>query len=413
MCVTRFDSLRLPGYTCSLADGSPLATSMRGTRPARRRRALPVESAPRQLSWRDVAAGMMLVNGVLEKRAVGGRASLERGLLRRAQSTWMPQAPELELLFMTSCAQDEDQPAPTWWAPAQQQQPQRPPTTAPVLPTVLWRCYRGQDRLGQSLWRKTGALLATLHARFPRKSFYLKLDSDTMVFPHALLRFLQALHSGSPRARPLYFGSNRIAARTYFGGALFASAPWRQLERAVVRASLEGALTTARHNRSGLACESDGASYAQGGAYGFSWSALRALVGATGGARTDTAAGASSAAGAPSGSRLRLGDGARLGDGRRLLGSGRRLSASMSSRASARLSATASGAGHARERPVDPSDAPCLSAVAQAVAQYTQRERPQLFEDEAVGLCMHLHRVRRASRRASRLAPRPLGPMGG
>eukprot|EP00900_Chrysochromulina_parva_P012992 jgi/Chrpa1/21694/Chrysochromulina_OHIO_Genome00001102-RA len=177
------------------------------------------------LSWRDVAAGTMFVEGVLKNNPPGGRASLERGLLERAQSTWMLQAPELELLFMTSCEaalaahdRDKDQPAPSWWEVAKQRLQQRlQQPTAPALPKIQWRCYGGPETLGKSLWRKTGALLATLYARFPQKSFYLKLDSDTMVFPRALLRFLQALHSNNPRARPLYFGSNRIASKTYFG----------------------------------------------------------------------------------------------------------------------------------------------------------------------------------------------------
>ena len=326
------------------------------------------------LSWRDVAAGTMFVEGVLKNNPPGGRASLERGLLERAQSTWMLQAPELELLFMTSCEaalaahdRDKDQPAPSWWEVAKQRLQQRlQQPTAPALPKIQWRCYGGPETLGKSLWRKTGALLATLYARFPQKSFYLKLDSDTMVFPRALLRFLQALHSNNPRARPLYFGSNRIASKTYFGQdryGLFLSDPWKALEASRAEAS---AYTLSEHrplsagrrrkalgggaaesplgsNHKGV-CQSRNVSYAQGGAYGFSQSALRALVGIqTRGALVGTHRGG----------------------------------------------AVAGTTQDTREPGTS-----CLEAVAAAVAQYRGNDTPLLFEDEAVGLCMYLHRVR-------------------
>ena len=328
------------------------------------------------LSWRDVAAGTMFVEGVLKNNPPGGRASLERGLLERAQSTWMLQAPELELLFMTSCEaalaahyRDKDQPAPSWWEVAKQQLQQRlQQQTAPALPKIQWRCYGGPEKLGKSLWRKTDALLATLHARFPQKSFYLKLDSDTMVFPRALLRFLQALHSNNPRARPLYFGSDRIAAKTYFGQgrhSLFLSDPWRALDGSSAEASAYplseyrplsagrrrraqgggGAESPVWSNHTGV-CQSQNVSYAQGGAYGFSQSAMRALVG----------------------TQRR---GAFVGMGTHREGS------------------VAGTTQDTREPGTS-----CLEAVAAAVAQYRGTDSPLLFEDEAVGLCMYLHRVR-------------------
>jgi len=318
------------------------------------------------LSWRDVAAGTMFVEGVLKNNPPGGRASLERGLLERAQSTWMLQAPELELLFMTSCEaalaahdRDEDQPAPSWWEVAKQRLQQRlQQPTAPALPKIQWRCYGGPETLGKSLWRKTGALLATLYARFPQKSFYLKLDSDTMVFPRALLRFLQALHSNNPRARPLYFGSNRIASKTYFGQdryGLFLSDPWKALEASRAEASAYALsehrpLSAGRRrkaqgggaaesplgsNHKGV-CQSRNVSYAQGGAYGFSQSALRALVG------TQTR-------------------GALVGTHR-------------------------GGAVAGTTQDTREPGTSCLEAVAAAVAQYRGNDTPLLFEDEAVGL---------------------------
>ena len=198
------------------------------------------------LSWRDVAAGTMFVEGVLKNNPPGGRASLERGLLERAQSTWMLQAPELELLFMTSCEaalaahyRDKDQPAPSWWEVAKQQLQQRlQQQTAPALPKIQWRCYGGPEKLGKSLWRKTDALLATLHARFPQKSFYLKLDSDTMVFPRCCASCRHSIATtrvlapstlvpiASLPRRTLDKGGTASSSRIH-GGHSRGRAPWR------------------------------------------------------------------------------------------------------------------------------------------------------------------------------------------
>ena len=263
-CTTSADSLRLP-FTCALADGRPLAASL-PERPSPSVRTHKVE-------WSDVAAGIMLNNGVLrEGSAAGGRAGLERALLLRSRGTWMPQASGLDILLLASCPRGspatssgdgetyERAPSPSWF-----------PADA-ALPTMHWRCFRGRERLGSSLWRKTGALLTVLHRTFPAKRLFLKIDSDTMLMPRALLAFLRALHGSTPRGVPLYFGSNRISSKRRFcsGRACLLSTPqWR---------ALAGGNGSSSSESDGF-CESREASYAQGGAYGFDRRALAALVG--------------------------------------------------------------------------------------------------------------------------------------
>ena len=186
---------------------------------------------------------------------------------------------------------------------------------ASALPTLHWQCFHGKDRLGVSLWRKTAALLASLHAHLPAKRFYLKIDSDTLLLPNSLIRFLHSLNAVQPqpplRRTPLYFGSNRISSKRLFcpgRGCLLQSRTWRQLELAIAppnghandtktttaKATTAKATTMRRRSTASLAfssspssvaaasaqpsCGSDVASYAQGGAYGFDRAALDLLV---------------------------------------------------------------------------------------------------------------------------------------
>ena len=327
MCTAAFDELGAP-FTCALADGRPLHMSLPPAAAHRGRTAKAVAAA-RALTWRDVAAGMMLNNGVLREGHAGGRAGLERELLLRAARSWMPQAAGLDLLLMASCGGDrattgggrvtELRRAPAWLSGAIAD-------ANGAMPSLHWRCFLGKDRLGRSLWRKTGALLTEMERSFPSKRFYLKIDSDTILLPNALLAFLGALHALPSHHRPLYFGNNRIAQRRLFcssRGCLFNSAAWRAAEAAVAanRSSSSsgggggggGRLRTAP--RAPLGCGAP-PSYAQGGAYGFDRRAMAAFA----------------------------------------------------------------GGGE------------CLARAAAAVEAHTGST--ELFEDEAVGLCMALHRVR-------------------
>jgi hypothetical protein len=339
MCTSSVDSHRLP-FTCALADGQPLSAALASATPSRPR---PRRASSSQLSFPDVAVGTMLVAGAMRERVGGGRARLERELLMRARATWIRQAPGLRLLVLVSCGErlsheggeraDGSLMPPSWFS---------------GVPNCHWRCYRGRDRLGQSLWRKTSALLSSLLRVFPTQAFYLKIDSDTMLFPRSLMLFLRALHSlPTPRRGPgpgagVYFGSNRISQRRLFCDGercLFNSARWRELDARIADNRTTPLATVRRGRRSrGLAnaaaphdgfaggrghagdksgCELHaGASYAQGGAYGFDRRALSAFMDGSG----------------------------------------------------------------------------CMESVAAAAASHMHAE--DLFEDEAVGLCMHLHGVR-------------------
>ena len=279
-CTTSADALQLP-FTCSLATGQPLADAL-PSRPAALVRS-------HSITWSDVAAGIMLNNGVLrEGRAVGGRASLERELLLRSRRTWMPHAPGLDILLLASCRSEKpagsssraandnaDQPAPNpRWFPAGDE-------AGVGLPRMHWRCFNGRDRLGVSLWRKTGALLTVLHRTFPSKRLFLKVDSDTMLLPHALLSFLRALHGATPRGTPLYFGSNRIASHRRFchgRGCLLSTPRWHALAANLSSAGTHGGDAPRDGGGSSGYCQSSEASYAQGGAYGFDRRALGLLV---------------------------------------------------------------------------------------------------------------------------------------
>ena len=149
-CTSTAASLRLP-FTCDMADGRPLSES------------LPAKPAPNQrpqaLEWRHVAAGIMLNKGVVDVGRTGGRAQLERALLLRSRETWMPQAGAgLDILLLGSCPRATQGsandcravPTPAWF-PASDK-----------LPSMQWHCFHGRDKLGASLWRKTGALLTVL-----------------------------------------------------------------------------------------------------------------------------------------------------------------------------------------------------------------------------------------------------------
>ena len=311
MCTSRFDSLSLP-FTCSIARGRPLGDDM-PTHPN------PSNIRPHAITWEDVAAGIMLTAGVVNAARTGGRAALERELLLRSRRTWMPQAVGLDILLLSShasklappsapngggSAADWPLPAPPWF-----------PADA-TLPTMHWRGFYGRDKLGVSLWRKTGSLLTAMLRNFPsRKRLFLKIDSDTLLLPPALLAFLSALHGGTPKGVPLYFGSNRIASKTRFctgRNCFLRSWQWRALA-----ANITSRSGSSSSSGSTSFCESDEPSYAQGGAYGFDRRALTLLA----------------------------------------------------------------------------SDN-CLEKVFGAIAAFDKQPSPQLFEDEAVGLCMRLHNVR-------------------
>lgn len=168
---------------------------------------------------------------------------------------------------------------------------QREALTASNVVSVRHRCYRGADKLGQTLWRKTSVLLFSLSAEFPNKEYYLKMDSDALVsnpglhaesryectaslqmLPRSLLRFLQYTFSNTPRDFPIYFGNNRISS-----GRLFCVQPRCLLQSKPWSAFLQNQSIFSSSTRSEPYRVQDGVSYAQGGFYGFNRIALTAI----------------------------------------------------------------------------------------------------------------------------------------
>ena len=193
----------------------------------------------------------------------GARMKLESALLMRAQRTWMPQAPELEMLILSSCdASRSASVSPKWF------------TSRAGGPTLHFKCFTGVEKLGVSLWRKTATLLQTLVTLLPSKEFYIKMDSDALMLPNTVVRYLTFLSSNSPPAMPLYFGNNRISSREKFCSGkrcMFSSPAWLALQNTIN--------TTQWRSLHGNAYPPEGqASYAQGGFYGFNSLAIRTLV---------------------------------------------------------------------------------------------------------------------------------------
>ena len=89
------------------------------------------------------------------------------------------QAPLLDVLILASCPSTQAVARPPDWLDAANRR-----FGGGTGPSLRWRCYGGLDRLGQSLWRKTAALLQVIAVEFPKKEFYLKMDSDAMVRAH-------------------------------------------------------------------------------------------------------------------------------------------------------------------------------------------------------------------------------------
>lgn len=131
-------------------------------------------------------------------------------LLEAATKTWMRSTSIEELmrliLFM-DCGHQPEEPAEPKGASA---------TTLPLWlrsqslqPTAY--CYHGRAQgadFAPYMYSKTAAMLRLLHA-LPSTRFYLKLDSDTLLVPSNLLRFVQFLGAHVlPTSPRLYFGSS-------------------------------------------------------------------------------------------------------------------------------------------------------------------------------------------------------------
>ena len=177
----------------------------------------------------------------------------------------------------------------------------------------FWEGYSAGSGRGGNSFKKTAALMAALLAEFPTKRFYLKVDADSVLRPQNLLLFLArvakrmdstaaaapttatatAAKGNVPAAPPLYFGSAfappicpyadarckniksfsfnfgpSTAARAARGEMrLRESVGWAQLQSSIMRTAREQRVMNKTH-----------LTYAQGGVYGASRSAIERLV---------------------------------------------------------------------------------------------------------------------------------------
>tara|TARA_B110001452_G_C15204005_1_gene417708 strand:+ start:346 stop:1476 length:1131 start_codon:yes stop_codon:yes gene_type:complete len=219
-------------------------------------------------------------------------------LLACARRTWMAEAPSsLEVLLLVDClelvAVSKGLEMPNAAERGSRVNYTHFPWTAARWISNAGRADNAQERLF-CVWetynyaqnyRKGSVLLRALLQELPRKAYYLKVDTDTLVRPHNLLRFLSTLHSEVQPESRLYFGSYRrtetcrkefcrsFVFKTHEQGLPTKGLPlretdiWKRLEE-----------DTVPFNLSRARLREIGATYAQGGAYGLSHNALRAVV---------------------------------------------------------------------------------------------------------------------------------------
>jgi hypothetical protein len=80
------------------------------------------------------------------------------------------------------------------------------------VPNLNLRCYWGPTgKIVRNVggFRKTGALFRALLETLPTRRYFLKVDEDTLPRPANLMRFLASLHAAAHPDTPLYFGTVR------------------------------------------------------------------------------------------------------------------------------------------------------------------------------------------------------------
>lgn len=173
--------------------------------------------------------------------------------LRCASETWMP-GPTLEMVMLIDCHGKNASLRRT------------PFLTARQLPVVHPRCFRGQIQINFNDFDKEATLLDELLRVLSHKKFYMKIDLDIMLMPSNLFNFLALLRP--KEAAPLYFGSNEIATRIQRCSRCFLNSPgWLSISQHFARELGNPDFQTPNI-----------VTYAQGGAQGFSSSALKLLV---------------------------------------------------------------------------------------------------------------------------------------
>lgn len=280
-------------FTCAPADGTPLSAQTASAPQWVHTRDDDAGAKQQPLAWSDVAAGM-LVGGLSTTPKSGGEM-----LLQAATRTWMQSTlgiEAFEVLLLADCGVREPMPpptratTPTWLAEA------HPNSTRPRI--LTW-CYYGNWQSTHGPYQKTAAMLQLLWTALPPKLFYLKFDSDTLLVPINLLRFLQFLHASVHAASPIYFGGSvyslhrphtvKASAQPETHHQLghdcrhrISTQPLRKSERDCLMHTDGWRALEARQNWSDtearVAHATSPITYAQGGAYGLSRAALRLAV---------------------------------------------------------------------------------------------------------------------------------------
>ena len=131
-------------------------------------------------------------------------------LVAAARRSWMVDAgPDLEVLLLVDCDRDHDE-APQLAPPPELR------AGDGALPRLHLACYAPLANVVNDStvevtailnnFDKFGALLAAMLRFMPRKKWYLKLDTDTVLVPENLLRFLSFFSANARQPTNLYFG---------------------------------------------------------------------------------------------------------------------------------------------------------------------------------------------------------------
>ena len=135
-------------------------------------------------------------------------------LIAAARRSWMVDAgPDLEVLLLVDCDRDHDE-APQLAPPPELR------AGDGTLPRLHLACYAPLANVVNDSavevkailnnfdynFDKSGALLAAMLRFMPRKRWYLKLDTDTVLVPENLLRFLSFFSANARQPTNLYFG---------------------------------------------------------------------------------------------------------------------------------------------------------------------------------------------------------------
>mmetsp|Transcript_14962 Transcript_14962/g.24996 ORF Transcript_14962/g.24996 Transcript_14962/m.24996 type:complete len:354 (-) Transcript_14962:391-1452(-) len=205
-------------------------------------------------SFEHIAVGMMVSKPSANERG---------GLLAAAWKTWMYVAPDLDALLLSdSCRPGSiSEPLPSWMKARRGH--------------LYIRCFdASRGGSGVNLYKLSAFKMAVLwHEMLTvlgNKMYYLKVDTDTLLEPRQLLKFLRHIHNEvSGIGRMVYFGTDEFTAKLPAVGHITGTPVWANLTRMEL---------AQRRRVAALSSSQWSVPYAQGGGYGLSLAAVRALV---------------------------------------------------------------------------------------------------------------------------------------